>query len=223
MSALRQACLEGDEAAVNSILATNIQDIESSDAELWRPLTIASREGHLQIVKLLLDYGANIEARGSTANFNALCVAAQSSHAEVVELLLALGAEVDITILSEPGGTMSVRRRSMQHWVLISAATGGNLSILKLLIEYGATIDTPYGIQALDVAIEYGHTSIILYLLDKGVTVAKGPAVSVLVTAVEKRDIDSINLLLDHGTWIDYPRTHRARLPPRLSWDTSKW
>ncbi|OWZ19125.1 TKL protein kinase [Phytophthora megakarya] len=59
-------------------------------------LTLAAEEGHLEIVRLLLDHGANVNTTDSETQ-TPLMKASYRGHEEIVRLLLVNGAAVDIT------------------------------------------------------------------------------------------------------------------------------
>jgi hypothetical protein len=66
---------------------------DGADEKEYTPLCIASRLGHKEVVKVLLEGGADTEAalpNGSTS----LYIASENGHLEVVKLLLAAGAEI---------------------------------------------------------------------------------------------------------------------------------
>ncbi|KAJ4175619.1 hypothetical protein NW767_015723, partial [Fusarium falciforme] len=56
------------------------------DGEYGNALQAASSRGHLEVVKLLLDKGADINAQGGDYG-NALQAASEEGHLEVVQLL----------------------------------------------------------------------------------------------------------------------------------------
>jgi hypothetical protein len=59
----------------------------------WPPLHLATHYGHLPVVRLLLDHGADVEAVSRNAIGNtALSAAAFGNHFDVVQFLLARGA-----------------------------------------------------------------------------------------------------------------------------------
>ncbi|KAK4220982.1 ankyrin repeat-containing domain protein, partial [Podospora fimiseda] len=57
-------------------------------------LQAASSEGHQEIVKLLLDKGADVNAQGGFYG-NALQAASSEGHQQIVKLLLDKGADVN--------------------------------------------------------------------------------------------------------------------------------
>ena len=58
------------------------------------PLGIACREGHVQLVKLLIEFGAD-RGKPCDGNMTPLVTAAQFGHREIVKLLLGSGVVPD--------------------------------------------------------------------------------------------------------------------------------
>jgi ankyrin len=63
---------------------------------------MAAREGHLAIVELLLDRGANVDAVVE-GDENALIQASGAGQFAVVKLLVARGANVNARVWTDPG------------------------------------------------------------------------------------------------------------------------
>jgi uncharacterized protein len=59
------------------------------------PLVLASWRGHVEVVRLLLNAGANLETKDREYGLSAVRLAAESGHHEVVRLLLEAGADVN--------------------------------------------------------------------------------------------------------------------------------
>ncbi len=97
-------------------------------------LTTAAYKGQTNLVKDLLDKGADANERSGCAwgwdpDVTALACAAYGGHMETVKELVGRGADVNA--------------RSRYGWTpLISAAFAGNADIAKLLIEKGSDIDS---------------------------------------------------------------------------------
>jgi len=97
-NAMMMASLVGDINFVNLLLA--------KDAEVnkkgWAPLHYAAANGHDDIVKLLLDHSAYVDA-GSPNGTTPLMMAARGGHVSTLKLLLDNGA--DITVKNQIGMT----------------------------------------------------------------------------------------------------------------------
>ena len=99
------------------------------------PLIIAAHNGHLNSVKILLSYKADIEARGTlkigdevSDGCTPLWGAAAADHLDVVKLLLEQNADVD-------------SKTSTGSTPLRVAAHEGHLDIVRCLVESGADVN----------------------------------------------------------------------------------
>lgn len=144
----------------NSAVNGNYEDIAVALAQDISPsggdtaLILASREGHVEIVRLFLEHGADLNFQDDDGN-TALLEACIYGHIDVVKLLLDLGA--DPNIWSEYRSTP-----------LIFASCGGYIEIVGLLLEHGANpnLQDDDGESALLEACIYGHIEIVKLLLE---------------------------------------------------------
>jgi ankyrin repeat protein len=90
------------------------------------PLCWASQEGHTDVVRLLLDAGAEVNF-SDPLGFTPLFKSIGDPHLDTAELLLLRGADVDHRCRSSEGCT-----------VLHIAAAFGRLECISLLLLYGA-------------------------------------------------------------------------------------
>jgi uncharacterized protein len=126
--------LKSDSELVNQPIAAN--PAEQTNAEQM-PLHLAMpgdgnelRAEHIEIVELLIDAGAEIDALGHGPNHglcSALSLAAWGGHAPLVKLLLAHGADA-----------YGLPQTDAQHRPLQTAANHGHSEAAQLLLEAGA-------------------------------------------------------------------------------------
>jgi ankyrin repeat protein len=126
----------------------NIDSCTEDDNRRDTPLIIAASYGHVEVVRLFLEGGADVQ-RGNIYNWNALHEAAYKGHLEVCRLLLSWGANVN-----------SVWKE--KKTVLHEAAWYGQLSVVKLLVESGADVRLKdvNGWTAADYARSRGHKGV---------------------------------------------------------------
>lgn len=115
---------------------------------------LASQAGHTDIVRLLLERGARVNAMEATDGRTALWQASQGGHMETVKLLLENGAKIE---------TRSLRTGATPLFI---AAARGHEEVVTLLLNAGANAnvkasagekeDTP-----LSIAKERNHTGIV--------------------------------------------------------------
>lgn len=110
----------------------------------------------LQLVRRVVDNGADLESRGSNGK-TPLMQAAEYEYRDILSYLIEQGADIDAT--DEKGWT-----------ALLYAAFDGRMETVQYLAECGADLDaTVNGIwSALIFAADKGYTEIASYLLDKG-------------------------------------------------------
>lgn len=121
------------------------------------PLMLASEEGHTEVVRALLEHGADANAARTDIGARALLFASQNGHLEIAKLLLQRGA--DVKAKANDGKT-----------ALMAASLDGHVEIARLLIEKGAVVNetkedgfTPLMLAALD-----GHVEVVRLLLIHG-------------------------------------------------------
>ena len=88
---------------------------------------IASQTGHQEIVQLLLDKGADVNAK-KTDGVTALMVASRDGHQEVVKLLLDKGADVNA-------------KRTDGVTALMAVSASGYIEIAQSLLANGADVN----------------------------------------------------------------------------------
>ncbi|XP_077999520.1 ankyrin repeat domain-containing protein 17-like isoform X2 [Glandiceps talaboti] len=183
-TALTLACCGGF-LEVADILLQAGADIEQGCST---PLMEASQEGHLELVKFLLDKGANVHAETSTGD-TALTLSCENGHTDVADVLMAAGAELEheseggrtplmkaaraghlctVQFLISRGANVNRTTSNNDHSVLSLACAGGHLSVVELLLAHGAdpTHKLKDGSTCLIEAAKGGHTAVISLLLE---------------------------------------------------------
>ena len=115
-------------------------------------LMAASGHGHLEVVKLLLEKGADVNAKNNDG-YTALMAASLEGHPEVMKLLLEEGADVN----AKEGRGISV---------LMSASTRGRAEVVKLLLKKGADVNAKNddNLTALSIASVMGFPEVVKLL-----------------------------------------------------------
>ncbi|XP_030371679.1 ankyrin repeat domain-containing protein 50 isoform X2 [Scaptodrosophila lebanonensis] len=184
-------------------------DLEIEDYNGQTALNIAARNGHLEIVKLLLSFAQPCNdgtGRMKRVDVNhadrdgwtPLRSASWGGHTEVVKLLIAQPAcKID---LADKEGRTALR----------AAAWSGHEDILKILIESGADVNSVdrQGRTSLIAASYMGHYDIVEILLDNGANVNHldldgRSALCVAALCGSSGYSKVISTLLDHGANTD--------------------
>ncbi|CZR67446.1 uncharacterized protein PAC_17345 [Phialocephala subalpina] len=161
------------------------------DAVGRTPLSVASENGNLSLVKLLLEAGANPASRDLRHGLSPLAWAASRGNEKVVEILLQAGVDTDDHIA---GST-----------ALELAAARGNRMVLELLLNAGANpnlTDRCHGWTPLHHAAGSGNEAVVSLLLAAGanpnvVNPFTGHTPLYYATANSHRN--TARLLLEHG------------------------
>ena len=112
-----------------------------------RGVRFASANGHLEVVKYLVEMGANFRVEDEEP----VRFASFYDHLEVVKYLVEKGADF----------------RARGNWAILSASELGNLEIVKYLTEKGADFraEDDYAVK---MASANGHLEVVKYLVEKG-------------------------------------------------------
>ncbi|MBI4473822.1 MAG: ankyrin repeat domain-containing protein, partial [Acidobacteria bacterium] len=90
-----EACAKGDVEGLRRLLANNTSLARATDADRphkgWTALHTAAEHGHVGAVRLLLEHGADSNARESGDNTHPLNWAAAKTHVEIARALLDAG------------------------------------------------------------------------------------------------------------------------------------
>lgn len=134
----------------------------------WTPLHQAARYGNVAVVKLLVDEGANVNARaeGTLRSETPLHVAAMWGHAKAVKKLIQLKADVHAaTALGNTPLHYAVGNPPITY-----ATVNDKVAILNLLSDAGANLTAcnTKGETPLHIAKIYHYEEAITFLTNKG-------------------------------------------------------
>lgn len=186
---LYSGCVRGDLDLVIRELenGANPNGVPKSIPEI--PIVGASREGRLEVVKILLKHGAN-PYLGDLGGATALHMAAWKGHLRVVEFFVSEGLNVDVC--DKDNSTP-----------LMFAVSEGNRRVVEWLIKKGANPEkvTLQGFKSIHWAAYRGQTQMVELLNDCGVNInaQDGEGRTPLVLSMISSHKDTAKLLLSLG------------------------
>ena len=201
------ACKHGDTTLVELLIASGvdvnvlgtkpIQSHSIPDKEAT-PLNAACAEGHLSVVRLLLDHGADIE-KTNESSATPLMTAIHGENLSTVRLLLDAGANVNHAV-----NTTSVNVNHADYVTPLSkAAEDCKLEIAEILLSAGAIIGGPSTKRnALAEACnsrQYRMVELLLGALS-GTQYEAEVCSEALHAAIKSSDDEMVRLLLEYGT-----------------------
>nr|VZI28361.1 unnamed protein product [Spirometra erinaceieuropaei] len=161
------------------------------------PLIEAAKDGHTDVVRLLLQYGASV-SQVSSNGYTALHYAATNGHLDCVRLLLQYKSPLEVQ--NENG-----------HTPLMEAASNGHIEVARCLIEHGAyinTYSTEFKESALTLASYKGHADMVNFLLENGADHEHrtDEMHTPLMEAAMEGHVEVARLLLAHGANVNIPQ-----------------
>lgn len=153
-TALTLACFQGRHEVV-SLLLDRKANVEHRAKTGLTPLMEAASGGYIEVGRVLLDKGADVNAAPvPTSRDTALTIAADKGHLKFVELLLSRGAAVEV----------KNKKGNSPLWL---AAHGGHLSVVEILYQHCADIDSQDNrrVSCLMAAFRKGHTKTVKWMV----------------------------------------------------------
>ncbi|MGD8925975.1 MAG: ankyrin repeat domain-containing protein, partial [Thioalkalispiraceae bacterium] len=187
------------------------------------------------VLKLLVDNGANVNARTQSQNMTALEYIKYNEHPRAAKYLIEAGTDINIGLryaalygMSETARQMLTRGAKVDNHEysflfgnrtpLALAALGGHSAIIKMLLDRGAHINIKdqYGITPLTFAVKSGSLDSVKLLVEKNTLSTKKLNKLLFITTDEKYDPALAEFMIYKGADINardyYGRTalHRA-------------
>jgi ankyrin repeat protein len=161
------------------------------------------------LVELLVQHGADVNARGGPSNMTVLHYAIYGGDKEVIELLLDHGAQVNPPLVS---GRLPFRYIAPLHL----AAYYGELAICELLIDHGAEVNArapsetaSWGHGELQTPLHYsvdsGNPRLVEMLINRGADINAVDSMgwTPLHLAARGKEQSVVEVLLSHGAQVD--------------------
>lgn len=187
---LAAAAEAGDVAAVEELLRDGVEVDAPNPETGWSALHEACSGGHVVVVRLLLEAGADWRTAHEGGE-TPLTLAIQSGHSEVLGVLAGSGARLQER-LDNPG------------WLMARSGGNGDLVSLRWMVSEGVDVDAcdSEGCTALTMAAVRGHVETVRYLLGNGADAnhVDNDGESVLMwTSDHAGNADMVRVLLENG------------------------
>ena len=158
---LHNAARAGDVETVKTLLASGV-DIDETDFSTGTALHVAVGQGNQSIVQLLVEHGADLDAKSELNGARALHMAADFDEIAIIGRLLDNGADIEA-------------RDGELRTPLHRAAEAGLNGVVELLIDRGADINDRegnFGATPVQQAADNGHLETVELLLDRGAEIS---------------------------------------------------
>ena len=193
--------------ALEAVLFSQPGD-EDDDTALMK----AARQGHIEVVRFLVEQGADLNTRNRQEQ-DALILAAAGGHLAVATFLIDRGVSPSRS-LSPLNYNYSNGPQIALEW----AAYNGHLDMVRLLLEVIGAFDRPNPNQSLGWAASRGHLDVARLLLEHGARVNSQPygvsrqGPSALMLAAYSGHLEMVRFLLERGADIHARETEIWRI-----------
>jgi ankyrin repeat protein len=193
-SILWKASLTGDDYTVKELLSNKEMDIDVT-FQNFTPLMVAIKQGHINVVEMLLEGGADsITPRSlfGAEDMTALMLAAMLGHIEITNLLL------------KKSSTLVNKINSNNSSALDYAVSRNYLAVSEMLIRHGADpniADPDNGHTSLFNATRENLTEMVRFLIDHGANIKHEDKFgdTAIDNAVFNQNIEVVEMFLDSG------------------------
>ena len=191
---LHYAAFCGIYYVVKVLAAEHPHDVNSRNFfDEQTPLHLASREGHVDVARLLIEHGADSAAQSKDGT-TPLHRASERGHVDLVQLFIEDGAD---PAAQRRDGTTPLHKASFR----------GHVDLAQLLIEHGADVaaQNKHGTTPLHQAAELGHVDVARLLIEHGADAAaqSKDGMTPLYQASFQGHVDVARLLIEHGADVE--------------------
>lgn len=177
-TALTLACFQGRHEVV-SLLLERKANVEHRAKTGLTPLMEAASGGYIEVGRVLLDKGADVNAAPvPSSRDTALTIAADKGHIKFVELLLNRHAAVEV----------KNKKGNSPLWL---AANGGHLQVVEVLYNSGADIDSQDNrkVSCLMAAFRKGHTKVVKWMVNHVTQFPSDQEMTRYISTVSDKDL----------------------------------
>uniref|UniRef100_A0A336L5G5 CSON003381 protein n=1 Tax=Culicoides sonorensis TaxID=179676 RepID=A0A336L5G5_CULSO len=177
-TALTLACFQGRHEVV-SLLLDRKANVEHRAKTGLTPLMEAASGGYIEVGRVLLDKGADVNAAPvPSSRDTALTIAADKGHLKFVELLLSRAAAVEV----------KNKKGNSPLWL---AANGGHLGVVEVLYNAGADIDSQDNrkVSCLMAAFRKGHTKVVKWMVNHVSQFPSDQEMTRFISTISDKDI----------------------------------
>lgn len=201
-SSILEYLIEWGTQNYNTINSTTISTNVLANIQSGKLLQRAALYGHLNTVELLHRYGGDLLLSTEFTEITPLHYAAQHGRTDVVSYIL---KSVPKRLLREyiDRGVHPQHNAVYNGWsALHYASDNGHLDVVKLLVQYGCSIDqlNTTNDTACSIAAEHGKWSVVQYLIIQGASIdSSRRELTIVQWAVYRAANDAVQFLVAHG------------------------
>ncbi|KAL5283184.1 ANKRD17 family protein [Megaselia abdita] len=177
-TALTLACFQGRHEVVRLLLDRKA-NVEHRAKTGLTPLMEAASGGYIDVGRVLLDKGADVNAAPvPTSRDTALTIAADKGHLKFVELLLQRGAAVEV----------KNKKGNSPLWL---AAHGGHNNVVEILYQSCADIDSQDNkrVSCLMAAFRKGHTKVVKWMVQHVTQLPSDQEMASFINTITDKDL----------------------------------
>jgi ankyrin repeat protein len=212
---IHELAQKGDLDGIKALIEKDPELVDARDQDGRTALHWACRGVHLDVVKYLVEKGANVDAEDAN-RVVPLHSLATRNNAQGIAILVDKGANVDavsyggntalhyagmsdaanaVEILMAAGADLEIKEDYGRTPLILCARERGGPKTIKLFLEGGADVDArdKFGASALDLAAWRGKKEVVDLLLDAGANIpSKGPHVFHLFTQASSQGLSRL-------------------------------
>ena len=238
MDKIIEKILEIDENFKKELFDLHIEDIDDLNPLENTLLYTACYSGSLEIVKYLVENGADLNKKCHSRRLP-IHVAAGCGFQNIVEYLIENGSKIDsldeelrtplhLSLLYKHPeiAILLIKKNSKVNFLetispIHLACMEGYKNVVECLIEHDADVNilSPTNIFPLKQACSYGHMDIFELLLNNGANIdmQTDESSSVLHLAIKKKDIELVRIIVRRGADVDLEECKKSKNTPLIN------